>query len=156
MKGRLPGDSYKLWLDAASLFYNKIYRVGIMEARAYDRDGNAAARFREKALLLAVGASGRRSYGAGNKILPDDRNVCIMREMPLFRKIVVKGLVAGGRHTDCPEVLLFSAVSVKFICEYPILAQLDGETVLLEPQDFPAAIEVSPPVIPVLDTGVNR
>jgi hypothetical protein len=32
----------------------------------------------------------------------------------------------------------------------------DGETVLLEPQDFPAAIEVSPPVIPVLDTGVSR
>jgi diacylglycerol kinase family enzyme len=152
MKGKVPGDSYKLWLDAASLFYNKIYRIGIMEARAYDRDGNAAAQFCEKALLLAVGARGYRSYGAGNRILPDDRNVCIMREMPVFRKMEMKRLVAGGRHANCPEVLLFSAVSVKFICEYPILAQMDGETVLLQPQDFPAAIEVLPPVIPVLDT----
>jgi diacylglycerol kinase family enzyme len=154
MKGKLPGDSYKLWIDAASLFYNKIYRVGIMEARAYDREGNAAAMFREKALLLAVGASGRSSYGAGNRILPDDRNVCIMREMPVFRKIAMKGLVADGRHANCPEVLLFSAVLVKFISEYPILAQMDGETVLLQPQDFPAAIEVLPPLIPVLDTAL--
>jgi diacylglycerol kinase family enzyme len=150
MKGRLPGDSYKLWLDAAALFYNKIYKVGVMEARAYDRMGNPVKQFREKALLLAVGASGRRTYGAGNLILPDDRNVCIMPEMPLLRKIAIKNQVARGAHVNSREVLLFSAATVKFICEYPVLAQMDGETVLLEPPDFPAAIEVSLPTIPVL------
>ena len=39
---------------------------------------------------------------------------------------------------------------VEFSGLYPILAQMDGETVLLEPEDFPAAIELSEPVIPVL------
>lgn len=150
MKGRLPGDSYKLWLDAASLFYNKIYKVGFMDVRAYDEAGNPVKQFREKTLLLAVGASGHRTYGAGNIILPDDRNVCLMREMPVLRKIAIKGLVARGRHVNSPEVLMFSARCVKFMCEYPILAQMDGETILLEPSDFPAAIEVLEPLIPVL------
>jgi diacylglycerol kinase family enzyme len=150
MKGHLPGDSYKLWLDIAALFYNRIYKVGLMEARAYDRDGNPVKQFRERTLLLAVGASGRRSYGAGNLILPDERNVCVMREMPLFRKIAIKKLVSRGGHINSREVSLFSASVIKFICEYPVLAQMDGETVLLEPADFPAVIEVSDPAIPVL------
>jgi hypothetical protein len=34
--------------------------------------------------------------------------------------------------------------------EYPILAQMDGETVLLQKEDFPVAIELSEPMIPVL------
>ncbi|MDR2445330.1 MAG: diacylglycerol kinase [Spirochaetaceae bacterium] len=150
MKGRLPGDSYKLWLDAASLFYNKIYKVGVMDVSAYDETGNPVKQFREKTLLLAVGASGHRSYGAGNRIMPDERNVCVMREMPLFRKIAIKGLVARGGHINSPEVLLFSARYVKFMYEHPVLAQMDGETILLEPSDFPAAIEVLEPLIPIL------
>jgi diacylglycerol kinase family enzyme len=150
MKGRLPGDSYKLWLDAASLFYNKIYKVGFMDVCAYDAEGRPVKQFREETLLLAVGASGRRTYGAGNRILPDERNVCAMREMSVFRKIAIKGLVASGRHTDSPEVSLFSARLVRFLYEHPILAQMDGETVLLEPSDFPATIEVLEPLIPVL------
>jgi diacylglycerol kinase family enzyme len=150
MKGRLPGDSYKLWLDAASLFYNKIYKVGLMDVQARDETGNTVKQFRQKTLLLAVGASGGRTYGAGNRILPDDRNVCAMREMPVFRKIAIKGLVARGGHSGSPEVSLFSARHVKLLYDNPILAQMDGETVLLEPADFPAVIEVSEPLIPVL------
>ncbi|MDR3356084.1 MAG: diacylglycerol kinase [Spirochaetaceae bacterium] len=150
MKGRLPGDSYKLWLDAASLFYSKIHKVGLMDVRVRDETYGPVKHFREKTLLLAVGASGRRTYGAGNRILPDDRNVCMMREMPVLRKIAIKGLVARGEHGGCPEVRLFSARRVEFTCEYPILAQTDGETVLLEPSDFPAAIDVSEPLVPLL------
>jgi diacylglycerol kinase family enzyme len=150
MKGRLPGDSYKLWLDAASLFYNKIYKVGVMDVRAYDETGNTVKQLREKTLLIAVGASGHRSYGAGNIIVPDDRNVCVMREMSLFRKIAIKGLVAHGEHINSPEVLLFSARCVKLMYGHPILAQMDGETILLEPSDFPAAIEVLEPLIPII------
>jgi diacylglycerol kinase family enzyme len=150
VKGRLPGDSYKLWLDAASLFYNKIHKVGFMDVQAYDETGKFVKRFRERTLLLAVGASGRRTYGAGNLILPDDRNVCTMREMSVFRKIAIKELVARGGHADSPEVSLFSARRLEFRYEYPILAQMDGETILLEPSDFPASIEVSEPLIPVL------
>jgi diacylglycerol kinase family enzyme len=150
MKGKLPGDSYKLWVDIAALFYDRIYRVGAMDVRALDGEGREVKRFKEELLLLAVGASGRRTYGAGKKILPDDRNVCAIRQMPLTRKLFLKDLFNTGGHIDKVEAIPFSARRVEFSGLYPILAQMDGETVLLSPGDFPAAIELSDPVIPVL------
>jgi diacylglycerol kinase family enzyme len=34
MKGNLPGDSYKLWVDIASVFYDRLYKVDFLEVRA--------------------------------------------------------------------------------------------------------------------------
>jgi diacylglycerol kinase family enzyme len=150
MKGNLPGDSYKLWVDIASLLYDRLYKVGPMEVRAFDEGGKPVLSFREKVLLLAVGASGHRTYGSHKKILPDDRNVCVVRQMPLLRKVALKGLFTTGGHVDKPESILFNASRVAFLGEYPILAQMDGETVLLTHEDFPAAIELTEPAIPVL------
>jgi diacylglycerol kinase family enzyme len=150
MKGKLPGDSYKLWVDIAALLYDRIYRVGPMDVRALDGEGGEVKRFREKVLLLAVGASGHRTYGSRKKILPDDRNVCAIKQMPLLRKLFLKELFNTGGHIGKAEAIPFSARRVEFSGLYPILAQMDGETVLLGPEDFPAAIELSEPVIPVL------
>jgi diacylglycerol kinase family enzyme len=152
MKGKLPGDSYKLWVDIAALLYDRIYTVGPLELRALDAEGREVegGKFRRNILLLAVGASGRRTYGSRKKILPDDRNVCALNQMSLLRKLALKGLFNYGTHIDKPEAFLFNASRVEFSGLYPILAQMDGETVLLRPEDFPAAIELSPPVIPVL------
>jgi diacylglycerol kinase family enzyme len=150
MKGRFPGDSYKLWVDIAALLYDRIYRVGPMRVRAFDGEGRVVQDFRDTPLLLAVGVSGRRTYGSRQHILPDDRNVCMMRQMPLLRKIALKGLVAAGRHIAEKEALLFNASRVEFAGEHPVLAQMDGETVRLEPQDFPGIIELGAPVIPLL------
>jgi diacylglycerol kinase family enzyme len=150
MKGNLPGDSYKLWVDIASLLYDRLYHVGPMDIRAFNEDGIEERSFRDTPLLLAVGASGHRTYGSRKKILPDDRNVCIMRQMPLLRKVALKELFATGTHVDKPEALLFNASRVEFSGVYPILAQMDGEAVLLQVEDFPAAISLTEPVIPIL------
>jgi diacylglycerol kinase family enzyme len=150
MKGNLPGDSYKLWVDIAALLYDRIYRVGPMDVRALDGDGNEVKAFREKVLLLAVGESGHRTYGSHKRVLPDARNVCAVKQMPLVRKLALKELFATGEHVDKQESILFNAHRVEFNCEYPILAQMDGETIRLEKKDFPAAIELSGPVIPIL------
>jgi diacylglycerol kinase family enzyme len=150
MKGSLPGDSYKLWIDMAALFYDRLYKVGPMDVSVYDETGRPVERFSEQVLLLAVGASGQRTYGSRKKILPDDRNVCVVRQMPLFRKIALKGLFATGEHITKPESRLFTARRVEFRGENPILAQMDGETTLLTPEDFPAAIELTDPAIPVV------
>jgi diacylglycerol kinase family enzyme len=152
MKGRLPGDSYKLWVDLAALFYDRIYTVGPLDVRALDGEGREVpgGKFRRPILLLAVGAGGRRTYGSGKKILPDSRNVCALNQMPLLRKLALKELFNYGTHIDKPEAFLFNASRVEFSGLHPILAQMDGETVLLQPEDFPAAIEMTPPVIPVL------
>ena len=150
MKGKLPGDFYKLWVDIASLLYDRLYTVGVLDVRATDGQGGEVCTLREKILLLAVGASGHRTYGSQKKILPDDRNVCAVRQMSLSRKVALKGLFTTGAHIDKPETILFNAHRIEFSGSYPILAQMDGETVLLQQKDFPAAIELTPPAIPVL------
>jgi diacylglycerol kinase family enzyme len=150
MKGKLPGDSYKLWVDIASLLYDRLYRVGPLEVSAFDGTGRTVRAFREPLLLLAVGVSGRRTYGSRKHILPDDRNVCAVKQMPLPRKVALKGLFTTGDHIDKPESILFNADRVEFRGDYPILAQMDGEAILLTPEDFPAAIELTDPVVPIL------
>jgi diacylglycerol kinase family enzyme len=45
---------------------------------------------------------------------------------------------------------MFNANRVEFSCNQPILAQMDGEAIHLQPEDFPAAIELTAPVIPLL------
>ena len=149
-KGSMPGDSYKLWVDLATLFYDKIYKVAPMTVTATDSRGNEVQSFTDELLLLAFGASGNRTYGSNKKILPDDRNVCAVKQMPLFKKIQLKVLFTSGNHAQRPEARLFSAERVEFSYGFPILAQMDGEAVLLEPADFPASIELTEPAIPTL------
>jgi diacylglycerol kinase family enzyme len=147
MKGKLPGDFYKLWVDIAALLYDRLYTVGFLDVRAM---GDETRSFREKILLLALGASGHRTYGSQKKILPDSRNLCAVKQMPLLRKLALKGLFTTGGHIDKPESMMFNARHVEISGEHPILAQMDGETVLLQKEDFPIAIELTDPVIPVL------
>ena len=149
-KGKLPGDSYKIWVDLAALFYDLIYKVGYMDVRVTDSEGKEIKTFREKMLLLAVGESGRRTYGSHKWILPDERNVCAIKQMSLFRKLALKGPLGNGGHIDQPEAMLWNAAQVEFSAEHPILVQMDGETLRLEKGDFPAVIELSAPLIPII------
>jgi diacylglycerol kinase family enzyme len=150
MKGKFPGDFYKLWVDIAALLYDRIYQVGPLEIDVYDEAGRMVNTLEERALLLAVGVSGRRTYGSRKRILPDDRNVCLVRQMPLLRKLALKGLFSTGGHVNTPEAILFNASKICFRGRESILAQMDGETVLIRPGDFPASIELTEPAIPVL------
>ena len=150
MKGKLPGDSYKLWVNIAALFYDRIYKVDYLDIKALDQQNRVIHSLREKILFLAMGASGRRTYGSQLMLLPDDRNVCGLIQMPVYRKLIVKNLIEKGKHTNFPEALLFSANRVEFTGSQPILAQMDGETIKLLPEDFPASMELTAPVIPLL------
>jgi diacylglycerol kinase family enzyme len=150
MKEKLPGDFYKLWVDIASLLYDRLYTVGFLDVRALDEQNKVVRSFRERILLLAVGASGYRTYGSQKKILPDKRNVCALRQMSLLRKVALKGLFTTGEHIGKPEAMMFNARRVEISGSHPILAQMDGETVLLHKEDFPIAIELTGPVIPIL------
>ena len=149
MKGKLPGDSYKLWVDIASIFYDLIHKVDYVDIRSFDEEKEAKV-LNEKVLLLAMGESGRRTYGSHKWILPDERNICLVRQMPLYRKLLLKELLATGKHVHQKEVLLWKGSQVEFHPRHPILAQMDGETVMLEESDYPAVIELTEPVIPVL------
>jgi diacylglycerol kinase family enzyme len=143
MKGKFPGDSYKLWVDIASLLYDKLYRVGSLSIKGYNGQGREVMNLTEKTLLCAMGESGRRSYGAQKKILPDDRNICVVKQMSLFRKIAIKGLFTSGEHIHKPESIMGNAVKLVINGENPILAQMDGETALLQKEDFPIVMELT-------------
>jgi len=150
MKKKMPGDSYKLWLNIAILFYGCLYKVDFMNVRALDANGKELRSLREKLLLVAMGESGRRSYGSRKAILPDERNVCAVKQMSLFRKITLKGLLATGTHISEPEVILMNAAALEITSARPVLAQMDGETVLLEKSDFPVRFEITEPAIQIL------
>ncbi|GHU25404.1 hypothetical protein FACS1894172_14940 [Spirochaetia bacterium] len=156
MKGNLPGDSYKLWVDLASLFYDRIYKVGPMEIEAFDEAGKNVQSLKQNTLLMAMGPTGHRTYGSHNWVLPDDRNVCVIRQMSVFRKIVMKEQISIGTHIDKPESTVFNAHRIEFKGKYPILAQMDGETVLINPEDYPAVMELTEPVIPILQDSSGR
>jgi diacylglycerol kinase family enzyme len=74
----------------------------------------------------------------------------MVKQMPLLRKLALKGLFSTGEHIHKSEARLFTASRVEFRGQYPILAQMDGETTPLYPEDYPATIELTEPAIPVL------
>ena len=155
MKGKVPGDAYRFWVDMATLSYEKKYKVGNIEVKAFDDKDKKVASFNEKLLLLAMGVTGHRTYGSQQHILPDDRNVCGIKKVSFLGKLALKGKVARGKHIKSKNVIMFNAHRLEFKCEHPILAQMDGETILLQPDDFPAVMTLTSPVIPLLKPGRN-
>jgi len=153
MKAKKPGDSYQFWVDVAALFYDKKFKVDYMSVKAFDKNNKEVSSFREKLLLLAMGVSGNRTYGSQQHILPDHRNVCGIKQMSLFKKLAIKGQVTKGNHIYNPNAIFLNAKRVEFSGYQPILAQMDGETILLQPEDFPAVMELTAPVIPQLKLG---
>jgi len=152
-KGKVPGNAYKFWVDMAAMFYENKYKVDYFDVKAFDDNNKELLSFREKLLLLAMGVSGKRTYGSQQHILPDDRNVCGIKKMPFLRKLKIKGQVAKGKHINNHDALLFNAHSLEIKCSQSILAQMDGETMLLQPDDFPAVMSLTSPVIPLLKPG---
>jgi diacylglycerol kinase family enzyme len=144
LKTIFPGDFYKLWVDIASIFYDLAWPSRSLALKAFSESGALVRDFERKLLLVAVGASGRRQYGSNKAILPDDDNVCAVSQMPLLRKLAVKGPLQTGKHRGFPEVELFSAR--RLVIDYPdrILFQADGESSRLDASDFPLGIELLP------------
>ncbi len=150
LKGRFPGDFYKLWVDLACVFSDKAYRVGTMRIRTGPADGAVALDVEGRFLLCLMGASGNRTYGSNQRILPDERNVCAVREMSLFRKLRLKGMFLSGRHAGLPEAILSGARRMEIDYGETILAQFDGESHRLKRDDFPLVMELTEPFINVI------
>ncbi len=147
LKASLPGDSYRLWLDLASVLYDRIWPPRPMELVATGPGNAPAGSWTGEFLLAAMGVSGRRTYGSNKPILPGDENVCAIRQMPLLRKLALKGPIASGRHREFPEALLFSADTLEIRYADRLLVQMDGEAERLAPEDFPLRIERTAPLV---------
>ena len=150
VKGVLPGNFYKIWIDIACLFYSMFYTIGKMTVVMSNRDGTKAQSHSGRLLLALMGVSGRRTYGSNQKILPDDNNVCGVREMPLLRKLKLKKSFTIGNHAHFPETILCRAEKMVVYYGERILVQLDGEAHLLYPADFPLTMELTEPFITII------
>ncbi len=141
-KNVFPGDFYKLWVDLASVFYDFLWPSRELALKAFAASGAAIREFARPLLLLAMGASGRRQYGSNKPILPGEENVIAVSQMPLFRKLAVKGPLQRGEHRGIPEVELFEAQRLEIGYGDRILFQADGEITRLEAGDFPLRMEL--------------
>lgn len=156
LKHRFPGDSYKLWLDIACLFYERVYKVEPIKISLSASDGSPVASIDSKLLLFLMGVSGGRTYGSNQKILPDERNVCGMKEMSLGKKLFLKKHVKAGTHTVFPEALLYTADRAEINYSGRILVQLDGESHELDQTCFPLVMERTEPFITILRKPVPK
>lgn len=147
LKTAFPGDSYKLWVDLSAVFYDKLYPPRQLKLKAFDNGGKNTANLDGLYLLIAMGVSGRRTYGSNKLILPDEDNVCAVRQMPFLRKLALKGPMMSGQIRNYKEAQLFSAEYIEIDYHDRILVQMDGEAELLVAEDFPLRIEKTEPII---------
>lgn len=150
IKKMIPGNFYRIWVDAACIFYNRLFKVDLMTVSAMNQTGELVYSHEDKMVLYAMGVSGFRTYGSNQKILPDSNNVCGVRDMPFLRKLKLKKLFRLGAHSAVPETMLYSANKIVINYNRKILAQVDGESHLLIPSDFPVVMECTEPFITIL------
>jgi diacylglycerol kinase family enzyme len=150
LKRKYPGNSYKLWLNVATLLYDKAFHVSAMHLWLLGKEDRAEAEYIEPYLLVAFGESGHRTYGSHTHILPTDDNLIFIRQMSVFRKIAIAGQCKKGTQAKSAEVRMATADKVKIDYKGEVLIQYDGEAFLLKPENFPLTLERTEPVIKVI------
>ncbi len=152
LKRFVPGTFYRAMADLASVVYEPL--CGVRPMRVEISDGrDAGTVLEDRFLFLAAGVSGSRTYGDHIRILPDEENVCLVRNTGLFRKLAIKGRFYRGEHRGLPEVTLLGASGMRIDFEGRLPVQLDGEALWLEPEHSPLELRVLPPMLNVLKAG---
>ncbi|HEY9054386.1 MAG TPA: diacylglycerol kinase family protein [Rectinemataceae bacterium] len=144
LKSIFPGDSYKFWVNVATLSYERAVKVVPMSVRAWDSDGALVHESEKERLFAAMGASGNRQYGSNKKILPGPENVVLCSQASFLRKLLVKGAIEGGRHEGVREIEHFCADRMEIGYSENIPLQCDGEADNLARCDLPLMMERIP------------
>ena len=149
LKRRFGGDLYRVIADVMTLLYERVVGAGRMSVELVDERGRAE-RLAGRFLLLAMGVSGYRRYGGGKRVLPGYENLCAVERLGLIGKIRMKPLFYRGEHVHEPNVFMRSARRITVDYDRSIPLQIDGETVWLSAENFPLAMQVQSPEVPVL------
>jgi len=139
-KKLLPGNSYALMVDAATMFYEWLNHLVPMTV-VLRRGGVEVNRWVDQFLFVAMGTSGHRTYGAKKKILPDDDNLCMAHRVSFLTKLAYRQPVYLGTHRGLPGIEFSRGDELHVAQEGARLPlQLDGEVFWLEPGDFPVTM----------------
>ncbi|MFP4643966.1 MAG: diacylglycerol/lipid kinase family protein [Spirochaetales bacterium] len=137
---RVPGNMYTVVADIATLLYVPL--VGIPPARIVWREGPVQHEVSGQFALAALGAGGNRRYGGGKPILPDYRNLCIIRLPPFAQRVSLKRHLYQGTHLERDGVIAGIADSVTIYSDQRLPFQFDGEMVWIEPGAFPVHMTI--------------
>ncbi len=137
-------------MNLATISYERLWPTRDFHIVALDGSGRRVRDFRKDMLLVAMGESGRRTYGSNKHILPDDENVCFVSAASLLRKLILKGPLMRGNHRGAPEVDMFCADRLEIGFPERAIVQMDGEAVELDRGDSPVVLERTEPSIRVI------
>lgn len=133
----LPGNTYRVIADLAVLRFERILDLGPMRITL-----NEAPVPETIYSLVAVGASGNRTYGNHMRVLPGAENVCIIGSAGLREKLRLKALFYAGAHVDEPLTRMATAQRVVIDYRGRLPLQMDGEATWVEADEWPVTIEV--------------
>ena len=139
LKSVAPGNLYRLAAAGSAAFYQAFLHPREMTAE-FSQRGEAIVPRAGRFLLLAVGPTGRRTYGNGMRILPGEDNVCLVHRLSSLQVMLLKGRMYRGEHVELPMVESFTASSVTLRYDGRLPSQLDGEVVWLAGEDFPVTV----------------
>ncbi len=155
-KNRMKGDIYKIMVDLSVLFYDKKYPIKESSIKLISPQGEISY-IRGKMLLTVIGGRGKSSYGGNKNILPDEHNVLLARNLPIWRRILLKGAFMKGHHIGLPQAEFYNANKMELnYPQDPLLAQLDGEVLALNGGNFPVIVEKIPRTLRVLQKEYKR
>jgi diacylglycerol kinase family enzyme len=96
-----------------------------------------------KPLLCAMGVSGKRSYGKGKRVLPNERNLCLVPRLSLLEILKLKTLFFRGEHGAVPGVEFFQSQDIRVSFQGKLWFQSDGEPFYLEGKNGEVRISLS-------------
>jgi diacylglycerol kinase family enzyme len=146
----LPGNTYRLLVDLAVLRYDRALAVGPLGIAVRTPGGGILDLGAVPRSLVALGATGHRTYGDHMAVLPGDENLCVIARTGLFDKMRMKGLFYRGAHVDQPITSMHRATGITLSYDGRMPLQFDGETRWLEGGDFPLRMEIEADAVPVL------
>jgi diacylglycerol kinase family enzyme len=135
------GNSYRGLANLAVLFYNTFHDPGRVNLEIETDQGEALS-IEARVILLALGVSGRRTYGGGIPVLPEESNLCLVEHLGLAGKVLLKGRLLAGTHGDHPKVHLYMASRLAVSAERRMPIQIDGEVRWLEPEEWPLTMHL--------------
>jgi diacylglycerol kinase family enzyme len=139
LKKWIPGNIYRLAAAVSAAVYQTALKPREMSVELAGSRGTAVPRA-GRFLLLAVGPTGRRTYGNGMRILPGEENVCLVHRLSSIQIMYLKRLLYRGEHVSLPMVESFSSEEITVRYEGSLPLQADGEVAWLLPEDFPLRI----------------
>jgi diacylglycerol kinase family enzyme len=147
----LPGNTYRLLVDLAVLRYDRALAVGPLAIEVNAPEGFPVDLGAKPRSLVALGATGHRTYGDHMAVLPGEENLCVIAQTGLLDKLRMKGLFYRGAHIHQPITEMYRATAVTFNYNGRMPLQFDGEARWLDTEDFPVRMSIEAGAVSVLE-----